>query len=104
MLELTAKTFRDFVKQKFVVVEFYSDYCLYCRAVLNVLALTCSELGVKAGKLNVLKYPSIAREYEVELLPTVIAFSRGEAVGGFMGYADRKAIRAEIKRLAAEYG
>ncbi|AEA46263.1 thioredoxin family protein [Archaeoglobus veneficus] len=103
MIELNEQSLREFVREKFAVVEFYNDFCPYCRMLTAILSSICREMGIKVGKINVGNYPDIGREYEIELVPTVIVFSRGEAVGGFMGFTTRNVVKAELERLVREY-
>lgn len=91
------------MKDGFSVVEFYSEYCPYCRTLSSFLAPLCEEIGIDAGKINVSRYWDIKEEFEIELVPTVIAFNRGEAVGGFMGMTDRLKARRELKSLFEKY-
>jgi thioredoxin-like negative regulator of GroEL len=104
VIELDEVTFREFINEEFSVVEFYSDYCPYCRIVTYILEPLCKEIGVNGGKINVGRYRKIGKEYEIELVPTVIAFNRGSAVGGFMGLASKTVVERELIRLADKYG
>lgn len=104
MIELDEYTFRNFINDRFSVVEFYSDFCPYCRILTRMLEPLCEEIGVNGGKINVGKYRNIGREYEIELVPTVIVFSEGNAVGGFTGLTSSMNAKKELLRLAEKYG
>ena len=104
MIELDELSFRDFINNRFSVVEFYSDFCPYCRILTGMLEPLCKEIGINGGKINVAKYREVGEEYEIELVPTVIAFSKGNAVGGFMGLTSMMNAKRELLRLAEKYG
>lgn len=104
MIELDELTFRDFINDRFSVVEFYTDLCPYCRILTYMLEPLCKEIGVNGGKINIRKYREIGEEYQIELVPTVIAFSKGSVVGGFMGLTNRIRAKRELIRLAEKYG
>jgi thioredoxin-like negative regulator of GroEL len=103
VIELDERAFRDFIKRDFAVVEFYRDFCPYCRMLATILDPLCQEMGIDAGKINVGRYSRVGKEYEIELVPTVIVFNRGEAVGGFMGFTIKSIAKAELERLAKKY-
>jgi thioredoxin-like negative regulator of GroEL len=96
VIELDEEAFREFIKKDFAVVEFYTDYCPYCRMLTAILDPLCQEIGVDAGKINVGRYLNIRREYEIELVPTVIVFSKGDVIGGFMGFTTKSIAKAMI--------
>jgi len=104
VIELDGNSFRTFMNSKFSVVEFYSEYCPYCRVLSSFLGQICKEMGIDAGKINVSKYWDIGEEFQIELVPTVIAFNHGEAVGGFMGMTDKVTAKRELKNLFDKYG
>ncbi|MFW6127687.1 MAG: thioredoxin family protein [Halobacteriota archaeon] len=101
MIELDDVTFRDFINGDFVLVEFYTDYCPHCRTLTAMLEPLCKENGIKGGKINVNKFREIREEFEIELVPTVIVFSKGESIGGFMGLTSPGTARKELLRLAS---
>ena len=67
------------------LVDFYADWCGYCKkqqAVLDEL----SDNGFWIGKLDCDNNPELAKKYNVTGLPTMILFKNGEAVATITGY------------------
>lgn len=103
MMDLDAHNFTEFINRKFAVVEFYTTYCPHCRIVGNMLESLCHEMDIDGAKINVDRYDHIGNKFEIEMAPTVIAFSNGEPIGGFIGAVTRMSARAELERLANHY-
>lgn len=101
MIELDNATFREFINDDFVLVEFYTDYCPHCSTLTVMLESLCEENDIRGGKIDVSKFKEIREEFEIELVPTVIAFSKGESIGGFMGLINPGTAKKELLRLAS---
>lgn len=65
-----------------VIVLFYADWCPYCRSFLPTFNECVDEAEVDVVAANV-SHPEDPRwdEYDVEAIPTLIAFHEGTAVG-----------------------
>ena len=76
-----------------VLVDFWAEWCGPCRAIAPVLDELSSELEgkVKIVKLNVDENPSIAAQYGVRSIPTMILFKGGEAADMKIGAGTPKA-------------
>ena len=76
-----------------VLVDFWADWCGPCRAIAPVLEELSSELDgkVKIVKLNVDENPSIAAQYGVRSIPTMILFKGGQAADMKIGAGTPKA-------------
>lgn len=106
MKELNENEFDAFIKKdKVVVVDFFARWCIPCRFFLPVLErLEKSYNGkVDFAKVDVDKNLKLAMEYDIETVPTVIIFYKGEVVGGFLGAVPEKVARKEIDRLLKKY-
>ena len=68
------------------VLEFYADWCGYCKALEPTMNQLENE-GVKIIKINTDKYPELARQFGIRGLPTVIYIKDGKIVGRTVGYA-----------------
>jgi thioredoxin 1 len=76
-----------------VLVDFWAEWCGPCRAIAPVLDELSSELEgkVKIVKLNVDENPSIAAQYGVRSIPTMILFKGGQAADMKIGAGTPKA-------------
>jgi putative thioredoxin len=91
VVEVTDQTFEQVVvegsKERPVVVDMWAAWCGPCRTLTPILEKVADE---RAGafllaKLDTDANPMTARAFGVQSIPTVIAFSGGQAVTGFIG-------------------
>jgi thioredoxin 1 len=62
----------------FAVVDFYADWCGPCRLIAPLLDEIRSELNVEIVKVNIDESPSIATQFNVMSIPTLMIFKCGE--------------------------
>lgn len=78
-----------------VLVDFYADWCGPCRALAPVLEQLAQETqGVRIVKVNVDQAPSLAAQYRVSAIPTLILFNQGKPVQRMTGLMTKE----ELKR------
>ncbi len=88
-----------------VLVDFYAIWCGPCVMMGPVLEQVAGKLeGIaKVAKVDTDKSPKLAARYQVEALPTLILFYKGQVLDKFLGYmpADEleKVVRAAINRI-----
>ncbi len=65
-----------------VLVDFYATWCGPCQMMGPILEQVKTQMGsrVKVVKIDTEKYPSLASEYQIKALPTLILFQNGEPV------------------------
>jgi len=70
-----------------------------CRMLAPTISTLADEYDgkVKVGKVNIDESPSIASQYGVMSIPTVILFKDGKPVGQKVGMADKKAYEQMIQ-------
>lgn len=83
-------------KNKTVVLEFYADWCGYCKALKPTIE-KLKEKNYTIIEINVDKYPNIAREYGVRGLPTIIYIKDGKVVDRTIGYNPSEVIKKTEK-------
>lgn len=69
------------IMQGICLVDFYADWCMPCRMLFDIISNLAdsfsSEENVSIGKLNIDSHSSIAKDYNVSSLPTIIIFKDG---------------------------
>jgi len=101
-----SNTEEDFKKaiagEKPLLVDFGANSCLPCRQMRPLLAELKKEY---AGKVEVLvidvyKYQNLAREYKIQLIPTLIFFdSKGKEAFRHVGLMEKEKIVAKLKEI-----
>ncbi|AEF96240.1 thioredoxin family protein [Methanotorris igneus] len=79
------------------VVEFYADWCIYCKKLEPVLDELEKE-GIKVVRINVDENKELASKYGVRYLPTVFYVEDGKIVDKTIGYNPEE-IKEKAKQL-----
>jgi thioredoxin 1 len=83
---------------KLVLVDFWATWCGPCRMVAPVLEEIAGEHPEKItiAKLDVDANPTVARDYQVLSIPTLILFKGGEPVKQIVGAKPKAALLADL--------
>ncbi|HCX64344.1 MAG TPA: thioredoxin [Eubacteriaceae bacterium] len=84
-----------------VMVDFWAEWCGPCQMVIPILDELAAELDgeAKIAKLNVDENRSIAMEYRVMSIPTIVFFKNGEEVKREVGAKDKDEYLSLIKSV-----
>jgi len=84
------------------LVDFGANSCIPCRQMRPILKEVDKEYAGKTRVLiiDVYKYQDLAREYKIQLLPTLVFFDpKGKEVFRHMGVLDKEKIVAKLKEI-----
>lgn len=102
---LTTDTFKSAVTTAStpVLVDFWAPWCGPCKAIAPILEELATELAGKLtiAKVNIDENDSIAGDYGVRAIPTMILFKDGKAAETVVGMMPKAALKA---KLAAHLG
>lgn len=87
----------DVLEKEFVLVDFYADWCGPCRMILPALEEIAAEMNLELFKVNIDDSPSIASDYGVMSIPTLMIFKNGEKVSVNVGAASKARISDWVK-------
>lgn len=76
-----------------VLVDFYADWCGPCQMLSPVIEQLEQESGIKVIKINVDELPSLARQFRVMSIPTLLFIQNGEVKKREMGYMPLEQLR-----------
>lgn len=85
-----------------VLVDFGSNSCIPCRQMRPILHEVKKEYSGKAEVLviDVYKYKSLAREYKIRMIPTLIFFDlNGKEVYRHQGFMSKKLILEQFRKM-----
>nr|WP_320024105.1 thioredoxin [uncultured Acetobacterium sp.] len=84
-----------------VMVDFWAEWCGPCKALAPTIDEISQELGdnMKVCKINVDENQSLAQQFRVMSIPTVVFFKNGEAVNRFVGVREKDEYIDAMKTL-----
>lgn len=83
---------------RLVLVDFYANWCMPCRALGPVLKKLSEEMGFILVKVNVDKAKEAASKFGVKGIPAVFLIKDAKVVDKFTGARDPNFIREKISK------
>jgi len=100
---LTDDTFKKEVleSKEPALVDFWAPWCGPCRMVGPIIEELAKEYAgkVKICKLNVDENQTMAGEYRISSIPTILFFKEGKVVDQVMGVQDKDALKIKLDSL-----
>ena len=97
---LTETTFREEIGAADVpvVVDFWAEWCTPCKMIAPILDEIAGEHEgkVQIAKVNVDENPSLARDFDVMSIPTLIVFQDGEPKRRLIGAKGKPQLLEEL--------
>jgi len=102
-IELTAENMKETIKEGVALVDFWAPWCGPCRMIAPVIEELAEDYDGKAKicKVNTDEQPSIAGEYGIRSIPTILFFKDGELVDQMVGAAGKDVFKEKIDSLLA---
>ena len=85
-----------------VVVDFWAEWCGPCKMIAPILDELASEYDgkVKVGKVNIDEYQSIATQYGIRAIPTLLIFKDGEVAEQVVGLRSKRDLKANLDQVS----
>ncbi len=82
-----------------VLVEFWAPWCVYCRRISPALEKIAQQYAgkISVGKVNIDDEPLLASREQIEVIPTLILYHKGEALGSIVAPESKARIDAFLK-------
>jgi thioredoxin 1 len=102
ILTLSEKNFQQQTKGKVVLVDFWAAWCAPCRMMAPVLNDVAGELSgnQKVGKINIEQQKTLANQFKVRSIPTLILFKNGKEIKRFVGIKQKEFLVKEIQAVS----
>lgn len=94
------ETFIEIINgDKPVLVDFYATWCGPCKAMAPIIDEIATEVKGQARilKIDIDKNQSVAANYKIQAVPTLIIFKKGEIVWRNAGAMDKVSLLKQIK-------
>ncbi|MBT3955012.1 MAG: thioredoxin [Elusimicrobiaceae bacterium] len=102
-LNLTQDTFKKEVLEHdgAVLVDFWAPWCGPCRTLGPIIEELAREYDgkVKITKVNVDENQTLAGEYRVSSIPTILLFKDGKVADQLMGVQDKETLKSKLDSL-----
>ena len=103
MLEVTVDSFeQEVIKSEIpVVIDLWAPWCGPCKALTPTLESVAADYEgkVKVVKLNIDDNPSIAAQYQVMSIPTLLFFKGGKVESQVIGLVGKDKIAGKIDAM-----
>lgn len=97
LIHLENEDFKEIIKDKRVVVDFYAQWCGPCKMFGPVFEKVSNDSNVTFVKIDVDKHEDIAREYGIMSIPTVLLLDSGHVIKKQMGFMNEEELRKFIE-------
>ena len=82
------------------LVEFWAHWCVYCRRIgpaYDKIAQQYQE-ALSVAKVNIDEEPGLAQQERIELVPTMVLYQDGKAVGSIVAPESKAAIETFLNQ------
>ena len=100
MIELKQSNFQELIAgEKPVLVDFWAPWCVYCRRIAPALERFAQEQEehITVGKVNIDEEPLLATQEQIQVIPTLVLYRNGEALGSIVAPESKAQIEAFVK-------
>src|SRR5437773_1993542 len=85
-----------------VLVDFWAEWCGPCKMIAPLLDELASEFDgrVKIGKVNIDEHQTLATEYGIRAIPTLLVFKNGQVAEQIVGMRSKRDLKTSLERVA----
>ncbi len=87
-----------------VLVEFWAPWCVYCRRIVPALEKVSEQYAdvLSVAQVNIDDEPQLAAQEQIEVIPTLVLYRNGKALGSVVAPESKAKIEEFIKETLGE--
>ena len=86
-----------------MLVDFWAPWCSYCRRIGPAYDRIAQQLeDVEVVKINIDEEPDLAQAEHIEVIPTLVLYRGGEAIGSIVAPESKAMIEAFVQESLAK--
>lgn len=100
MIAMNQQLYQNAVEgDKPVLVEFWAPWCVYCRRITPALKKVAEQYrsSLTVGQVNIDEDPELASREQIEVIPTLVLYHRGQALGSIVAPESKDRIEEFIE-------
>lgn len=101
MIAMNAERFNQSINEGSlpVLVEFWAPWCVYCRRIAPALSKLAGqyEAELTVGQVNIDEEPLLAQKEQIEVIPTLVLYRNGQALGSIVAPESKAKIEEFIR-------
>ncbi len=106
MISVNTETFRNMIanNEQPVLVDFWAPWCVYCRRIAPALGKIAEQYrgSLVVAQVNIDEEPALARQEQIEVIPTLILYRNGQALGSIVAPESKAGIEAFIQETLSK--
>ena len=101
MIAMNEKLYKEAMEgSKPVLIEYWAPWCVYCRRITPAMKqLAERRADLLVAQVNIDDHPELAKREQIEVIPTLVLYEKGEALGSIVAPESR----SRIEEFLADY-